>query len=191
MQNLHNHELLVTPTKMAIVICRVALAAWFASVSGCSNSQSAELPLPSERSEPHEALAFYEGTWTIPDKKHESYRETCSWLAKARRHIVCRARDETANGPLESLGVYSYDQTTGEYLYHGFGSRGGVSTERGQRIPNGFHFTSERGTGADRVRTRFTIVEAAQGRVNTVSETAKADGPWVFDERLEYLRTRP
>lgn len=179
------------PTSIAIVTCRVALAAWLASVGGYSHSQSAELPLPSARSEPHEALAFYEGTWTIPDKKHKRYRETCSWLAKGRRHIVCRARNETANGPVESLGVYSYDKTAGEYLYHGFGSRGGVSTERGQRIPNGFHFTSERGTGADRVRTRFTIVEAAQGRVNTVSETAKADGPWVLDERLEYLRTRP
>lgn len=179
------------PTKMTIVIYRVALAAWLASVSGCANSQAADLPSPLERSEPHEALAFYEGTWTILDKGHEGYRETCSWLGEGRRHIVCRARVQTAEGPRESLGVYSYDRTRGEYLYHGFGARGTVSTERGQRIPNGFHFTSERATGADRVQTRFTIVEAPEGRVNTVSETAKAEGLWVVEERLQYLRTRP
>ena len=191
MQHLHSHKLLVMPTKMSIVIRRVALAAWLASVSGCVNSQPAGLPSPSERSEPHEALAFYEGTWTILDKKHEGYRETCSWLAEGRRHIVCKSRVQTANGPQESLGVYSYDQTSGEYLYHGFGAGGIVSTERGQRIPKGFRFFSERGTGADRVRTRFTIEEAAQGRVNTVTETAKAEEPWVVEESLEYLRTRP
>jgi hypothetical protein len=184
-------RLLAMPTKMAIVICRVALAAWLASVSGCSNSQSEDLPSPSERSAPHEELAFYEGTWTIPDKEHESYRETCSWLPGGRRHIVCRARLQTADGPRETLGVYSYDQTRAEYLYHGFGARGSVTIERGQRIPKGFHFTSERGTGSDRVRTRFTIEEGTQGRVNTVSETAKAEGPWIVEEKLEYLRTRP
>ena len=127
----------------------------------------------------------------MADKKREGFRETCSWLPEGRRHIVCRARVQRAEGAVEALGVYSYDQTKGEYLYHGFGSRGGVTIERGHRIPDGFHFTSERGTGADRVRTRFTIVEGAQGRVSTVSETSKGEGPWVVEERVEYLRTRP
>lgn len=189
MQNQLRHEVATVQQVMAIAIRRVALAALLASFSGGANSESADLPL--ERSEPHEALAFYEGTWTIVNKGHEGYRETCSWLAEGRRHIVCRARYQTANGFRESLGVYSFDQTSSEYLYHGFGARGGVMIERGRRIPKGFHFTSERGTGADRVRTRFTIEEGPQGRVNTVSETAKADGPWVVEEKLEYLRTRP
>jgi hypothetical protein len=163
---------------------RAALAAWLLAVSGCANTQ----PSPTERSEPHEALAFYVGTWTTSDPK---FQETCSWLPESRRHIICRARVQTASGTRESLGVYSYDQTSGEYLYHGFGSRGTVMIERGRRTPNGFHFTSERGTGTDRVRTRFTIEEAAEGRVNTVTETSKADGPWVVDDRTDYLRTRP
>jgi len=179
------------PTRSPIVIFRLAVAIGLASVSGFSNSQSAESSSPAERSEHHEALAFYEGTWTIPDKQHEGLRETCSWLAEGRRHIICRSRGQTANRPWESLGVYSYDQTRGEYLYHGFGSRGSVYIERGRRIPNGFIFTSESGAGADRVRTRFTIAEASGGRVSTVTETAKADEPWVVKERVEYLRTRP
>ena len=98
---------------------------------------------------------------------------------------------QTASGARETLGTYSYDPTSGEYLAHSFGASGGVITERGQRIPKGFVFRSERGTGADKVQVRFTIEEAAQGRVNTVTETATAGGPWVVEERLEYLRTRP
>ena len=191
MQHLNSHKRISMPTKVSSVTRRVALSAWLASVVGFANSQSASLSSPLERSEPHEALAFYEGTWTITDKEHESYRETCSWLAGGRRHVVCSASVQTANGPRESVGVYSYDTTGGEYLYHGFGFRGNVVTERGQRIPKGFRFMSERGTGADRVLTRFTIEEGPHGRVNTVSEVSKTAGSWVVEERLEYLRTRP
>lgn len=191
MQNDHGHRLIGKPTAASTVIRGIALGAWLASGSGHVSSQPASSSSPSERSEPHEALGFYEGTWTILSSKREDFRETCSWLAEGRRHIVCRARYQAAEGPREALGVYSYDPTQGEYLYHGFGARGGVSKERGQRIAKGFHFTSERGTGADRVRVRFTIEEAGQGRVNTVSEKSKADGPWVVEETVEYLRTRP
>ncbi|MEO6363868.1 MAG: hypothetical protein ABIO71_11605, partial [Caldimonas sp.] len=148
-------------------------------------------PSPLGYSEPHEALAFYEGTWTSLDKKHEDLQETCSWLAGGRRHIVCKTRKQTATGPRETLGVYSYDEAKGEYVAFTFSVRGAVIIERGQRIPSGFHFTSENGTGADRVRTRFTIVEAAGGRVNTVVESAKGEGPWVVEEKRVYLRTRP
>ena len=104
MQHPHSHRLLAIPTDMCIVIRRVVLAAWLVSISGCANSQPVGLPSPSERSEPHEALAFYEGTWTRLDgKPEEDFRETCSWLPGGRRHMVCRARWQTANGPRETL----------------------------------------------------------------------------------------
>lgn len=177
------------PTDMSIVIRRVALAAWLASVSACANSQP--VSLPSERSEPHESLAFFEGTWTTLDAEPKDFRETCSWLAGGRRHMVCRSRWQAANGPREALGVYSYDQPTGEYLYHGFGAGGAVIKERVQRLPKGWLFTSERGTGVERVRTRETLEETAEGRFSAIRETAKSEGPWVFERRVEYLRTRP
>jgi hypothetical protein len=169
---------------MSIATLRATVAAWLVAVGGCANMQ----PSPPERSEPHEALAFYVGTWTTSDPM---FRETCAWLPEARRHVVCRARVQIPGGNRESLGVYSYDPTSGDYLYHGFGSRGGVLIERGRRIANGFHFTSERGTGAEHVRTRFTIEEGADGRVNTITERSRADGPWVVEQTLQYLRTRP
>ena len=180
------------PTKVMTVIARVALAAGLASVSGCGSSPVAVLPVLSAPSDPYEALAFYEGIWTLLREEHKGYRETCSWLAGGgRRHIVCRSSVQTADGPRESLGVYNYDEAKGEFVYHGFDARGSVYIERGHRIRNGFVYTSEKGRGADRVRTRFTIVEGEQGRVNTVNEKARADGPWVVDEKLEYVRTRP
>ena len=165
---------------VSIVIHRLALASLLVSVGGYAHSQPADWPRPMERSEPHEALAFYEGTWTVPGK--DDWRETCSWLAEGRRHIVCRPRWQVANGALEGLSVFSYDETSGEYLSHRFKPGGRVSTERCQRIPKGFRCMNERGKGADQVRERFTIEEGVAGRVSTVFETAKADRPWVIED---------
>ena len=168
------------------VIHRLALASLLATFGGTVHSQPADSPM--ERSEPHEALAFFEGTWTIPGK--DDWRETCSWLAGGRRHIVCTPRWQFPNMTFEGLSVYSYDEKSGEYLSHKFRAFGRITTERGQRIPRGFRFMKEDGTGADRVRERFTIEEGVAGRVSTVSETAKGDGPWVVEDKQEYLRTR-
>ena len=97
----------------------------------------------------------------------------------------------TATETREAIGVYSYDQESGQYLYHGFSGSGRILVEKGQRIPSGFRFMSERGKGADLVRVQFTIVEAEGGRINAVTETAKPGEPWVVEERTSYLRTRP
>lgn len=184
------HPLLAIPTDLSAGIRRGAIAALLALAGGCAISQPA-LSL-AVRSEPHEALAFYEGTWTLLDGKPEkSFRETCSWLAEGRRHMVCRARWQTANGPRESLGVYSHDPSTGDYQFHGFSASGAVVKERVQRRPKGWVYTTERGTGAERVRTRETLEETVEGRVSAVHETAKDEGPWVVDRTSEYLRTRP
>ncbi len=175
--------------RMPIVVKRLALAGLLASVGVDVHSQAADWPRPMERSEPHEALAFFEGTWTVPGNK--GWRESCSWLAEGRRHIVCRPRWENPKGALEGLSVYSYDETNGAYLAHSFKASGLVTAERGHRIPRGFRFMSESGAGAERVRERLTLEEDVGGRVIVVSETAKGEGPWVVENKTGYLRTRP
>ncbi len=147
-------------------------------------------PPSNSPSDPYEALDFYVGHWSLLGQGNEDYEETCSWLAgDGRRHIICRSTRETPDGPRESLGVYGYDEASREFVYHAFGKRGSIYIERGQQIPHGFRFRSETGAGADRVQTRFTIVEADNGSVNTFNEISRAGGPWVVDEKLEYLRT--
>ncbi|MDP1587018.1 MAG: hypothetical protein Q8M07_04715, partial [Prosthecobacter sp.] len=160
-------------------------------VASSPDSHSAEAPSPLLPSEPHEALAFYEGTWKTSHKDRVDVEETCTWLQGGRRHIVCRARRQASDGMREALGVYSYDEARREYVYHGFGSRGDLSFEHGQRIPNGFQFFSENGEGFQRSQARFTIVESVNGKVNTLLEETKAGGPWVVVEKVEYVRTRP
>ena len=182
-------QLIALPTELSIGIRPVAIAALLALAGGCAISQPALLPT---RSEPHEALAFYEGVWTLVDGKPEQgFRETCSWLAEGRRHMVCKARWQAANGPQETLGIYSHDPSTGDYQFHGFAASGAVIKERVQRHPKGWVYTTERGTGVERVRTRETLEETVEGRVSAVHETAKNEGPWVVDRKVEYLRTRP
>jgi hypothetical protein len=153
-----------------------ALAAMLASVSGCSDS--------------HEALALYEGSWIALGKQYENNREVCTWLPEGRRHIICKSRDKTGDVPRESLSVYSYDAVKREYVYHGFRADGSIESQRGQRTPTGFLFASDEGIGAKRLRTRFTITEGVDGHFHTVSETAKGDGPFVVDSKIEFVRTR-
>lgn len=75
MQHLHSHKLLAMPTDMSIVIRRVAFGGLRALRSAC----------------------FLRGDLDHFGQGDEGYRETCSWLREGRRHIVCRARDQTAN----------------------------------------------------------------------------------------------
>ena len=104
---------------------------------------------------------------------------------------MCNSRRPTSEGIREGLGVYSYDERRKEYVYHGFKSRGNIMFEHGQRILNGFRFSSEEGVGLDKSQTRFTIVELAGGKVSTLLEESKAGKPWVVVEQIEYVRTRP
>jgi hypothetical protein len=172
----------------------LTLAALLAAFGSTSNAQTPDSPL--KRSEPHEALAFFEGTWTSPEEAgtepaKREWQETCAWLDGGRRHIVCTPRWQLASGAFNGLAVYSYDEKSGEYLSYAFKPFGRVTTQRGQRIPRGFRFLSERGTGEERVRERYTLEEGAGGRISTVLETAKGDGPWVIDDKSEVLRMRP
>jgi hypothetical protein len=104
---------------------------------------------------------------------------------------VCKPRWENAKGTAEGLSVYSFDEANGVYVSHVFKANGTVAVESGRRIPRGFQFASESGAGAERVRERLTLEDAADGRVNVLSESAKGDGPWVIERKTEYLRTRP
>lgn len=170
-------------------IHRASLAGLLALFVGSVHSQPADWFRSMERSEPHEALAFFEGTWTVPGKT--GWRERCSWLPEGRRHIVCTPRWDNAKGVAEGLTIFSYDAEERVYLSHAFKANGALTVERGQRIAGGFRFMTESGTGAERVRERLTLEDAADGRVKVVSETAKGDGAWVVQNKTEYLLTRP
>lgn len=176
---------------LMVWVGHAALAAWLASASGCSDSQAAEPPAASAAADAHEELALYEGSWIALGKQYENYREVCTWLPGGRRHIICKSRDKTGDVARESLSVYSYDAAKREYVYHGFRADGSMESQRGQRTPTGFLFTSDDGAGAKRVRTRFTLTEGVGNHFHTVSETAKGDGPFVVDSKIEYVRSRP
>ncbi|MES2992315.1 MAG: hypothetical protein V4844_12930 [Pseudomonadota bacterium] len=170
-------------TKRFALACMLSLAGWNVQ------SQPAEWFRAAERSEPHEALVFFEGTWSASGRS--GWREVCTWLPEGRRHIVCKPRWETAKGTAEGLTVFSFDELKGVYHSHVFQANGKFSVENGRPVPGGFQFESESGAGAERVRERLTLQDAADGRVSAVAESAKGDGPWVFERKTDYLRTRP
>lgn len=167
-----------------------ALVVAFAVLIGSPGRAAAQAaPAPTEPSESHEALSFFQGSWTTAESTPEDeFRETCGWLPEGRRHMVCRSTWLTATGRREGLSIFSFDSSTGDYLYHGFRSGGAVLTQRGRRTPTGWIFRSERGTGPEKVRTRVTIESNSQGGFNFLSETATGDGPWKEAARFVYQR---
>ena len=166
---------------------RVAVLLALAAVNGHCLSQPAGSP--ADPSEPHEALAFFEGTWTTSDSKPEDdFSETCSWLSEGRRHMVCRSGWRTEAGRREGLSIFSYDATARVYRYNGFRPGGAVVVHTGQRVPKGWVFASERGAGADRVQTRVTIEQISEARFSFLSESAKGESPWQATAKFEYVR---
>lgn len=158
----------------------------------CAGANAQPVRSPAAPSEPHEALAFFEGTWTVSGSTAEgAFRETCAWLAEGRRHMVCRSWWGAEGGRREGLSIFSYDPASNEYRYHGFRAGGAVVTQKGERLPAGWLFTSDRGVGSDRLQTRVTIEKLAEGRFGFLSESATGGNPWVVGARVEYIRVGP
>ena len=84
--------------------------------------------------------------------------------------------------------VRGHRRSPNEYKYHGFRPGGAVVTHKGQRLSKGWLFTSERGTGDDRVQTRVTIERVSDDRFSFLSESARRDKPWTVDAKFEYVR---
>ena len=166
------------PANMSVVIRLVALAAGLASVSGCANSQTVGSTSPSQPSEPHEALAFYEGTWTYLDgKPEEGFQEKCSWLAEGRRHMVCRARWKAADGPPGDTRRLQLRSSDRRVAVSRVCSKRNCRQGAGPAPSEGLALHDRRGAGAERVRTRESLEETVEGRVTAIHETAKGEGP--------------
>ena len=153
---------------------------------------------PASPSPPHERMAFFEGTWELEPggkpasiAKEAGRRETCSWLAGARRHIVCRTFRESATGPRESMYVLSYNEHDARYtawfafpggqtlLYHG--------TLEGDRWI--MELQPPSGTRAGlRLRTVITPTESG---IRFVEEASRDGGPWEISEDYRYKRIAP
>jgi len=158
------------------------------AVLAVATAQTTAVPQPLDLSPPHERLGFFEGVWTIADSTPEDgFREVCAWLPQGRRHIVCKSRWNTPSGPTEGLSVFSYDVATGDYVYNGFRPAGSHVTLRGSEQGGRWHFHSERGNGADRLRTRVTI-EPNEGGFIFLSETSKGDEPYQAGAKVVYRR---
>jgi len=141
-------------------------------------------PLPE-----HEALAFFEGAWTIEERPvDEALVETCAWLPAGRRHMVCRSTWRSSSGPRESWSIFSFSATDSSYLYYGLRAGGAVEPMRGRRVADGWEFASEVGVGPARQRVRVTITRLEALRFRLVAESAVGDGPWTVEDTEHYVR---
>lgn len=134
---------------------------------------------PMTVSAPHEALTFFEGSWTIEERPlAHGLVETCAWLPAGRRHMVCRSTWRVATGEREGWSIFSYRASDSTYLYYGLRAGGTVEPMHGRKLADGWEFISESGAGAARQRARVTITQLAAQRFRLVAATAVGDGSW-------------
>lgn len=165
------------------MLSRLSVLLALLCVLGGASAQSA--------ASPHEALRFFEGTWTVEGAPPEQdFRETCRWMTGGRRHMVCVSRWNATDGAREGMSIFSYDAVQGRYQYHGFRSGGAVVVHQGQAEADGWRFSSEQGEGEARVRTRVTITGRPEGFL-LVAESARGDGEWRRTSEVRYLRLGP
>jgi hypothetical protein len=151
-------------------------------------SESSEVATtPMTPSAPHEALGFFEGTWTVEESAPERrFVETCTWLDGGRRHMICRSTWQTVSGPREGMSIFSFRAEDSTYLYYGLRADGAVEALQGRCLPDGWEFSREEGVGANRQRSRVTIARLTQNRFRFVVESAEGDGPWILEDTVHY-----
>jgi hypothetical protein len=143
-------------------------------------------------SPPHEALSFFDGSWTIEERPAaQEYVEVCAWLPAGRRHMVCRSTWRVPSGAREGWSIFSYRAADSTYLYYGLRAGGSVEPMQGRRLPDGWEFMSEVGVGADRQRLRITITKSEAQRFRLVASVAVGDGPWTVADTEHYVPTDP
>lgn len=142
---------------------------------------------PITPSPPHEALTFFEGSWTTEESPAASkFVETCNFLNAGRRHMICRSTWNVASGQREGMSIFSYSQADSTYLYYGLRASGLVEQLRGRRTNDGWVFESTPGSGVTRLRSRVTISTVGPSRFKLVAESATGDGPWKVEGTDHY-----
>jgi hypothetical protein len=154
---------------------------------------SAQVPVtPMTPSPPHEALTFFEGSWTIEERPaSEGFVETCGWLPAGRRHMVCRSTWTGPSGAREGWSIFSYGAADSTYLYYGLRAGGAVEPMSGRILADGWEFLSEVGAGPTRQGLRVTITRLAPQRFRLVASSSIGDGPWTVVDTEHYVPARP
>lgn len=150
---------------------------------------AAQAPLtPMTPSPLHEALTFFEGSWTTEERPpSQAFMETCAWLPAGRRHMVCRSTWTGPSGAREGWSIFSYSAADSTYLYYGLRAGGSVEPMRGRRLSDGWEFVSDVGTGPTRQGARVTITQLAPQRFRLVASASVGDGPWAVVDTQHYV----
>jgi len=172
-------------------VAAFSMAAILLSASRVAGQGTSAAPLPNGPSTPspaHERLAVFEGTWTSVDSVPS--RDTCTWLAGGRRHMVCRRVTESARGAREQMMIYSYRKADSAYTVTVVLPGGQVWSYAGR--PEGdrwkFYLTNSR---ADRALRLRQVIIAAADTLRFVEEASVDGGPWrLTDPNEDYIYVR-
>lgn len=134
-----------------------------------------------------EDLAVFEGTWAREGVPTDRFRETCTWLAGGRRHLVCDTEARLPGGPVRMLRIYS--SGGGTYTVYAVIGDGPASLYVGGPEGDQWIFTL-RPDRADTPQRRRHVITPTKDRIRFVEEVSENGGPWKTTEDYNYVRAK-
>jgi hypothetical protein len=162
---------------------RVMLAGMAGLVCGAC---SAAVPSKAAEATPREALAMFEGRWTLKGRE-DTFLEECGFYEGA-HHMLCRSTSQGKKGVSKGISILTHSPTQG-YLYFGIGSSGRAESLRGSHDAGTWTWRGEFTMDGKPVHSRVTIVPAAGG-FRFKEELSRDGGPWTVEFEADYIRKR-
>lgn len=131
-----------------------------------------------------ERLSVFEGTWRNPAEARGE--ESCGWQAGARRHMICRARIETASGVREQTSIFSYRNRDSTYVVNVLIASGQLFTYMG-RVDGDRWVLDLQGSPGSTQRLRMVVTPEPES-IRFVEESSENGGPWQVTEDFTHVR---
>lgn len=135
---------------------------------------------------PREALAMFDGRWTLKGSE-DTFLEECGFYEGA-QHMLCRSTHQGKKGISKGISILTHSPTQG-YLYFGIGSSGRAEALRGSFDAGSWIWRGEFVIDSKPAQSRVTIVPTAGG-FHFKEELSRDGGPWSVEFETDYVRKR-
>lgn len=145
---------------------------------------SAAAPQKAAEVAPRDALAMFEGRWTLKGRE-DTFLEECGFYEGA-HHMLCRSTSQGKQGVSKGISILTHSPTQG-YLYFGIGSGGRAEALRGSFDAGTWTWRGDFVIDGKPAQSRVTIAPTGEG-FRFREELSRDSGPWSVEFEADYIR---
>jgi hypothetical protein len=125
-----------------------------------------ETPGPPQPTAEHKALGKFVGKWAGSGELKPGpfgpggtmeWTEDCSWFGGNEFQVVCKSKGTGPMGPMQGLGIMSYNPAKKVYVHFGVDSTGWTNHAEGTHSGDSWTFQSEETMEGKTFHSRFTM----------------------------------